>query len=137
MVLCWMVANHPTELRSDFQRFYGLNLDGMGTDYTVEHASCLAATLPSDSAVMRAVNPRNGWTITEYLLHAIEFDLRVLAWMNSKDGAKGKNRPKPLPTPEDEARVRGKIEATDLKMIADALGIKGVDGDGRPRNRVS
>lgn len=130
MVLWWLLGNHPSELRADFQRYYNLNLDGMGNDYTVTHAAALAVNLPSDSAVLKAMYPRNGWTTTEYLLHAIEFNLRVLAWQNTKDGAKGIRKPKPLPTPEDEDRIRGKVTATDFKLIAEKLGIEGVNNGG-------
>lgn len=119
------MGNHPGELRADFQRFYGLNLDGMGCEYSVSHAACLACHLPSDSATLQAVYPQNGWTQTEYLLHAIEYDLRVLIWQNSKDGTKGKNKPKPLQTPEERERIRQKANNTNMQFIAKSLGLGG------------
>ena len=131
MALAWLIGNHPGELRADFQRYYQLNLDGVGEQYTFAHAACLACNLPSDSATLKAMYPRNGWTQTEYLLHAIEYDLRVLIWQNSKDGAKGKNKPKPLSTPEELAKVRRKATGTDFDFIAKSLGLEGRFEDGR------
>ena len=137
MALCLMLGRHRAELRADFQRYYGLNLDDMGGAYSVEHAADLAACLPSDSAVLRAMYPRNGWTATEYLLHRIEYECRILIWQQSRDGQKGRNKPRPLPTPEDEAKVRRKLDATDRDMVAEMLGIdigddKEVPGDVGP-----
>jgi len=122
-VLAALLGNHPGELRADFQRFYGLSVDGMGTDYSVAHAAALAAHLPRESACVRAVAPEAAWDDATYLLAAIEYDLRVLAWQNSKDGAKGRNKPRPVQTPADVARVRDKLDGTDLAEVAAALGI--------------
>ena len=122
-MLASLLGNHPDELRADFQRFYGLKLDGMGVDYSMAHAAALAANLPRESATVRAVSPEAAWSDATYLLAAIEYDLRVLAWQNSKDGMKGRNRPKPVQTPADVARVRDKLDGTDLAEVAAALGI--------------
>ena len=131
-MLACLLARHPDELRADFQRFYGLNLDGMGVDYSTLHAALLAACLPRESATVRAERPEATWGDDTYLLAAIEYDLRVLAWQNSRDGAKGKNRPKPVQTPADVARIAAKVGNTDLKDLADKLGIpmieRGDDG---------
>ena len=34
-----MMSRYPDELRADFQQYYGLNIDGMGADYSVTHAA--------------------------------------------------------------------------------------------------
>lgn len=39
------------------QRFYNLNLDRMGEDYSAEHAAACIACLPMDSALFARVNP--------------------------------------------------------------------------------
>lgn len=131
-MLACLLARHPDELRADFQRFYGLSLGGMGVDYPISHAASLAVCLPRESATVRAECPEAAWDDSTYLLAAIEYDLRVLAWQNSKDGAKGKNKPKPVQTPADVARIAAKVGSTDLKGLADRLGIpmmeRGDDG---------
>ena len=116
---------HPDELRADLQRFYGLDIDRMGCDYSVAHAAACAAHMPRDSACVRAVSPEAAWSDETYLLAAIEYDLRVLAWQNSKDGAKNRNKPKRMQTPADVERIKQKAENTDFRAIAEALGLGG------------
>lgn len=89
-------------MRADLQRYYGLNLDGMGADYSCAHAAALLAHMPYGSALGMAVDPSQAWTSTDYLLRQIEYDLRVLSWQIAGD--RGKQKPKPIPTPGDDAR---------------------------------
>lgn len=44
-------------------------------------AASLAAQLPADSRVLRAINPELAWGSLEHLLIAVEHDLRVIQWM--------------------------------------------------------
>ena len=130
MMLAGMLKRHPCELRADFQRYYGLNLDDLGTAYTYRHAADLAACLPRESSTIRAESPALEWTEQEYMLWSIEYSLRVLRWQNTEDGRKGRNKPEKIPTPMEIAKVREKVEATDMQHIADVLGIElneGVD----------
>lgn len=53
--------------------------------------------MPYGSALGRAVDPSQEWTQTDYLLHAIEFDLRVVSWQLA--GNRNAKRPRPLDTP--------------------------------------
>lgn len=118
------MAKRKTELRADFQRVYGLNIDDMGEGYSVKHAADLAAMLPKDSLVFKAENPAFEWSETQYMLRSIEFSLRILIWQNSKDGQKGKNKPKPIDTPEQQARIRNGVLNTDWRHIAEQLNIE-------------
>ena len=124
-MLAALWGSHPDALRADLQRFYGLNMDGMGTDFTVAHAAACAAHLPRDSACVREIAPEAAWSDDTYLLASIEYDLRVLAWQNSKDGVKGRNQPKRMQTPADIERIKEKTEHTDFRAIAEALGLGG------------
>jgi hypothetical protein len=117
------MVRHPAELRADFQQYYGLNIDGMGVDFTVLHAADLAAQLPSDSRTFKAENIELEWTDSDYMLWSIEFSLRVLRWQNTEDGRKNRNKPRPLPTPAEHARIADKINSTDMALIAEQLGI--------------
>lgn len=130
MTLAKLLYEHPSELRADFQQYYGLNIDGMGVDYSVSHAADLAAMLPHDSRSFVAERPDLEWTNTEWLLWSIEYSLRVLRWQPTKDGQADRNRPKPLPTPADRARIQAKVDATDMDYIAEQLGLNlgGEDG---------
>lgn len=50
------IGNHPDELRADLQRFFTLNLDGMGREYRCYHAAACIAHMPQDSALYAAVS---------------------------------------------------------------------------------
>ena len=67
-----MRRDHPTELRADLQRYYGLNVDAMGRDFTANHAAACAACLPMGSATLAAYEPALRWTWTEHKLHELE-----------------------------------------------------------------
>lgn len=100
----------------------------MGRAYTFLHAAALAAQLPLESRVVRAEAPEAAWGDADEMLRRIEHSLRVLAWQQTKDGAKGRNAPRPLPSPVEQARVRRKVERTDVDEINRILGFdKGVD----------
>lgn len=54
----------------------------------------------------RAIDPDAGaWTRLDYWLSSIEYSLRWLQWAKTKDGARGRNRPKPI-RPEGEKKKR-------------------------------
>lgn len=105
------------------QQFYGVDIDGVETGGVRPlRAAALCAQLPPASRVARAEEPANEWDQTDYLLHSIEYSLRVLVWQNSEDGRKGRRRPKPIPTPAETASVRKRLEKTDIAAINAALG---------------
>lgn len=62
------------------------------------HAFIFAA--PPGSAVFHAVE--RGWTTTDHLLASVVDLLAILAWQNTEDAQKGRNRPRPVPRPADE-----------------------------------
>ena len=102
------MANHPDELRADFQQYYGLNLDGMGRYYSTLHAAALCAQLPEGARTLVALDPDNAWTTDRMLAAAMVNDLAWLVWSKTKDGEKNRNRPKPIGRGTERARhVRG------------------------------
>lgn len=55
---------------------------------------------PQDSAVSRAANPdASPWSLTNQLLALVGDYMAWQVWMGSKDGEKGRNKPKPIPRP--------------------------------------
>lgn len=122
MALATVEAEHPDELRADFQQVYGLNLDGMGIGYSHAHAAALMSQLPATSRVARALDPAAEWDDATYLLSAIEYDLRVLIWQKTKDAQRNRNRPKPNDTPKDIAVKRERAKGFDRKYIDSILG---------------
>lgn len=104
MMLVALRHKHGGALRADFQRFYGLNLDGLGSAFGVLHAADLAAHLPPESATMLAV--AGGWSKTDLLLATLIDDFRLYVW--AKSGGKAKHKPKPIPRPGVDSRSRMK-----------------------------
>jgi hypothetical protein len=101
------MRDRPRELRADFQETYGLNLDGMGVEYSYAHAACLCAQLPPGARIWRGT--ADEWGTDTYLLVGIEHTLRVLAWQQTEDAAKRRNYPKPIETPASRAQLEQKV----------------------------
>lgn len=90
------------------RRFYGERLDDMLTSGRITEAADYAANLPPDrtSAVYRATVPGWEWGPTEHLA-AAQLDVQnLLLWSKTKDGAKNRRRPKPVPRPGMEQQER-------------------------------
>lgn len=73
--------------------------------------AALWAYLPRDSRTAARRAPDALWGEAEWMLWAIEFNVRKLAWMLSEDGGKGRNRPNPLETPGQAADARRRAES--------------------------
>ena len=125
MTLAVEEVTHPQELRADFQQYYGLNLDSMGVEYSYAHAACLVTQLPPNARIFAAINPDLSLTYAEWLLTQIEYNLRVLAWQNSKDGQKGRNAPKLPKSPSEIAAEKERAAKVDFDLIEQVLGKRG------------
>lgn len=122
MTLARVEADSPDELRADFQQYYGLNIDGMGVDYTHAHAAALVAQLPRDARVLVHAVPDAEWTEQTRILAHIEYSLRLLLWSRTKDAQTGRNKPKPLPSPSERRKRRERIEGADKAFVDKVLG---------------
>jgi len=103
-VFASIYQHYKLELRADFQQYYSLNLDRLGSDYSVTHAADLTVMLPLKSRVMKAIDPANAWDWTEHLLADMVNRVRWLQWAKTTDGAKNRNHPKPVETPKREVK---------------------------------
>lgn len=121
-----MLARHlrlrADSLRADFQQFYGLDIDGMGTAFSLAHAAALAAQLPHESRCYRAEHPEAAWTDAEYMLAEIAHGIATLVWQPTKSGRKGINRPKRIQTPAERAAAERRFKSTDFDYIDKVLG---------------
>lgn len=122
MLLAAVEYEHPDELRADLQQYYGINIDGMGVDYTHAHAAVLMRQLPLTSRLARIADPDSAWTDETHFLAAIEYDLRILAWQKTKDAQHGRNKPKPNKTPREIDKERKRREGFDKKLVDKYLG---------------
>lgn len=120
-MLATVLEQYPDELRADFQQFYSLNLEGMGRTYTTFHAASLLTQLPEGSRVARALDPDAAWTMDRQLLAVIANDLNWLVWSQTKDGQKGRRKPKPIgPKGEQKAKDKGR-KLKGMSMTSDEL----------------
>lgn len=82
----------PDELDCDFASEYGIYDRGA---IPPGRAAVFAAGLPESSRTLRRA-AGNRTDLNTALLAAIADAARVLVWQNTKDGAKGRNRPKSI-----------------------------------------
>ena len=99
MLLVALLRRRRGELEADFRQYYGLDLGGMGRDYTVLHAATLAAHLPLGSRTVAAEGGEDAVGAVERLLALIEYDLRVLDYHFVSANVEKKDRGK-LAEPE-------------------------------------
>ncbi len=77
MYLARAWRNHPTELRADLQRYYGVNWDTvLAGSVSFLHAAALAVCLPLGSRLLACEDPCAEWTNAEILLLTIANSLR-------------------------------------------------------------
>ncbi len=102
---------------ADFRRWYGIDLPiEDGSDISdMARMAMLWAALPDGSRCVRRLVPESRWAPTDYLLRLVEHDMRVLAWQRTKDGAKGRNFPRPVQSPSERAR---NVERRDGALAA-------------------
>lgn len=112
----------PDEMRADFQQYYGLNLDGMGRDYTHAHAAVLLSQLPRESRVSRYIDHDAAWSEDTVLLASIDYSLRLLLWSKTKDAKHDRNRPEPAKTPSERKAARERGAHVDLDLVRSVLG---------------
>lgn len=112
-----MSPPYRSALVADFHRYYGLSLSSMHEwGIPLLEVCDMAAGLPPDSAVRRAVDPHWQRTPDIDLLREIEHGLRVLAWQQTKPASKGIGYPEPMRLPWDpdpEGTVKGDRMTTE------------------------
>lgn len=123
MLLVAVATRHGDELAADFLRLYGI------TDWRALRPSraaslCQAMVSQPESWTHRAMNPHWRWADPAVAMQALQADyLALLVWMRSKDGQKGRNRPKPLPRPDTStpgatpAAAPAGVDVADLAEI--------------------
>lgn len=111
------------------RRYYGVRLSDMWAGREKPSEVALYAydcQYIEGSALQRAVLSNDSdWTTTNQLLALIADHLAIANWFQTKDGEKGKNRPKQIPRPgvkgENETNY-GKSSAMSREEMAKWLG---------------
>lgn len=93
---------------------YGIRLSAHG--YGVLELADLVVHLPPGCALWRAAGGPLAWSDETHMLTRIDHGIRVLAWMKTEDGAKGRKPPKA----EEPPRLDREVNADEAKMSAKA-----------------
>ena len=119
-------VRHPDELLADFQQYYGLDLwalglDGDETTRDVRRAAILAAQLPEDSRIVRAVAGTT-WSTSDYMLRNIEHATRIMLWRDSDPKKRGEF-PTPILAPNETRKAETDAEraAKMARLVAEAF----------------
>lgn len=117
-----LVNEYRGPLRADMRREYGIDLDAVlrpGPDRIHWRVLLdLIDGLPANSAIGRAMDPANAWSITDHMLATMIDQLNILLWV--QPGVKGP-RPKPVPRPGVDN------DDTDNTMVGASEGFDTVD----------
>lgn len=100
---------------ADFRQFYGIDLPLEADDSDCTRWAMLWHALPRESRTARRKVPDFEWSVGEHMMNRAAYFLDLIAWrLVTKDGAKGRNAPKPQKTPGERAeaeRHRANAEA--------------------------
>lgn len=93
------------ELITDFQQYYGLDLEKLFLSGEFARAKVLATNLPSSSRTVVRLNPELAWDENAYLLALIADNIAFMRFEQSN--GKGK-KPKPLQRPKKAEKKKEK-----------------------------
>lgn len=105
-----LIVEHGESVEYDLIK-HGLRLRDLGTEKLSWRDLWVIVTQqdPAVSATHRALNPDDApWNMHTFLLAETVDTLRTLVWFKTKDGQKGRKRPKPIPRPGYRPKVLGK-----------------------------
>lgn len=108
-------------MRASLQAAYGVRLSDH--PYGLLELADLVAHLPPGCALWRAAGGPLAWSDEMHMLARVDHGVRVLAWMKTEDGQKGRKPPEPEEPPPpagqvraEEARVEQKADAWMLRQ---------------------
>lgn len=87
----------------------------MGVGFSISHAADLAAQLPRDARLWRAIDPAMGWSDETWLLARIDHSLRVMAW--AQGGGKGECPQMVTPVPKQKQERKGRTPEEVMELL--------------------
>lgn len=136
--LVLLIDEHGPAIEFDLIKL-GLRLRQLGSDLlSWRDLLVIVQHTERGSALRASMNPEDSpWELKEHLLAVIADAVIAGNWMQSKDGQKNRNRPKPIPRPgvvPENKKFGGKAES--VEAIRDWLGweVKPAEGPKRPRD---
>ena len=91
---------------ADFRQYYGVDLPLEPVDEDCSRWALLWYALPRESRTARRQSPELRWSEGEYMLASAVHALQVLVWQRTKDGRRGRNKPRPPRTPAERAEAQ-------------------------------
>ena len=122
--LVQLIDEHGPAVEYDLIKL-GLRLRQLGTEWlTWRDLLVIVQHAGNDTSLYMAMHPdAAAWNLSEHLLAVIADAVIAGNWMQSKDGQRNRNRPKPIPRPgvePENKRFGGKAES--METIRDWLG---------------
>lgn len=103
-------------MKVDLWREYGLTPATLSSGgVSLIDIAELVDALPDGCAYKREIGGYWAWTDDQKFLVAQEYQLRIANWMQSRDGSKGRNRPKPLEVPKGRYQEEQEALAKEAK----------------------
>lgn len=98
----------------------------MGEDYSLPHAACLCAQLPTESRTVKALlGPERAemllWTLPVRVAVEQLNALNVIRWLHTQDAVEGVNYPDPILPPETRDAEPAKPDAAGYKAALAAI----------------
>lgn len=99
------------------------------SEYDLRRASALAAQLPAEGRVKRAMDPLCAVTVEMAMLRRIEYNQRLYAWAQSDSGRRGTDQPEPVyfDGEQEAAERRAEKEVEESRKTAALFGLDGLE----------
>jgi len=116
MIVAEALHSHKGALLASFRAEYHLPIVGHGL--TLTEFADMVAWLPPGCALWRSIGGAMAWSEETHMLNMVEFRLRVLYWVQTKDGEKGANQPTPTKVPPYVHEKESEAVKTDARAEA-------------------
>ncbi|NMM93488.1 DUF5361 domain-containing protein [Bifidobacterium oedipodis] len=125
----WLIDNHRDELEYELIKA-GVRLRWLGRPLLSWHDIYLiAANCEPGTPLATALDRRMAWKPIDFWMRSIEYSLRWLVWAKTKDGQKGRGKPKPIQPPGISANDpnrrsvvrKGELAGMDKQSLRDYL----------------
>lgn len=95
----WLIDSHGDELEYELIKA-GVRLRWLGCPLLSWHDIYLiAANSEPGTPLAKVLDKRMAWKPIDFWMRSIEYSLRWLVWAKTKDGQKGRRKPKPVQPP--------------------------------------
>ena len=115
LILSEAYSNHEAALRASLRAEYQVR--DMRAE-TLSDLADLVGGLPPGCALWRAIGGPMAWSEESHKLAILDYRIQMLTWMQSEDGSKGRNRPKPPSNPKYAREKAATEDETQRKADA-------------------